>query len=234
MLLAEYAEHINQNVPSRVPVDEIARFYLGLRLEFGDLQARYRQSNVLGAMEFERSTIAIDNSLDPELFPRRRGRYRFTVAHEIGHWQLHKSRVLKKSAQLRQSAIVCRDPDSSASYPPIEQQADYFASFLLLPCERVAEAWGENPAFTFNVYESGSRELRKIWQDLRPNPRLAREMFARECEQRFEQLAEPLAWKFDVSNHAMRKRLEGLGLLRRSAVGSANRSQRGTLSGLDG
>ncbi|MBK8008612.1 MAG: ImmA/IrrE family metallo-endopeptidase [Rhizobiales bacterium] len=35
----------------------------------------------------------IDDSLDPEENPSMLGRYRFTLAHEIGHWRLHRHSV---------------------------------------------------------------------------------------------------------------------------------------------
>jgi hypothetical protein len=61
--------------------------------------------------------------------PRRR----FTIAHELGHWVLHRS---------GQASLFCRrgtiDPEQNeqADRPPlpaIEQEANYFAAALLMP-----------------------------------------------------------------------------------------------------
>lgn len=54
-----------------------------------------------------------------------RGRERFSVAHEIGHWTLHRGQSFR-----------CRvdTPDENiASHKPVEKEADTFASHLLMP-----------------------------------------------------------------------------------------------------
>lgn len=54
-----------------------------------------------------------------------RGRERFSVGHEIGHWQMHRGRSFR-----------CRvdDADSNlAANKPLEKEADTFAAHLLLP-----------------------------------------------------------------------------------------------------
>lgn len=54
-----------------------------------------------------------------------RGRERFSVAHEVGHWELHRGRSFK-----------CRvdEPDSNvASDRTLEKEADTFAAHLLMP-----------------------------------------------------------------------------------------------------
>jgi hypothetical protein len=54
-----------------------------------------------------------------------RGRERFSVGHELGHWELH-----------RGSSFKCRvdDPDKNlASDKPREKQADEYAAHLLMP-----------------------------------------------------------------------------------------------------
>lgn len=54
-----------------------------------------------------------------------RGRERFSVAHELGHWHLHRGR-----------SFTCRVDDPSANLSSdrrIEREADTFASHLLMP-----------------------------------------------------------------------------------------------------
>ncbi len=41
----------------------------------------------------------IDESLDPKKNPAKEGRYRFTLAHEGGHWRLHRHLFAKDPAQ---------------------------------------------------------------------------------------------------------------------------------------
>ena len=93
--------------------------------------------DILGAMFFDERRIVIDESLDPEENPSKEGRYRFTLAHEGGgHWRLHRHLFAKDPAQTSlfgeptPPSVVCR---SSQAKEPIEWQADFYASCLLMP-----------------------------------------------------------------------------------------------------
>jgi Zn-dependent peptidase ImmA (M78 family) len=108
---------------------------------------------------------------------------------------------------------VCRD--GNGKKPRIEWQADEFSSFLLLPRARVIEAFGNHPPFVFDAQKHGSLELKRLWRSLKPDPDIARTMYASECEQEFELFSQPLAKQFQVSNQVMRIRMEGMGLLKR-------------------
>jgi hypothetical protein len=58
------------------------------------------------------------------------GLRRFTIGHEIGHWTLHASAIRSGTLTLPSGdQIWCRD----GSRHPAEQQADLFASHLLMP-----------------------------------------------------------------------------------------------------
>ena len=89
----------------------------------------------------------LDESLDPEENPAKEGRYRYTVAHEGGgHWRLHRYLLVKNPAQTTifggptEPSVICR---SSQAKEPIEWQADFYASCLLMPKKLVIEAWRE-------------------------------------------------------------------------------------------
>jgi Zn-dependent peptidase ImmA (M78 family) len=221
-LLAEYALTLGGEVPVPIPVKDIAENELGLRVQCMNIRALLESSDeeddILGLMDFEKNRILIDQSLDPDVLPHRLGRYRFSIAHEIGHWRLHKKKVLENQARTNQPPIICRD-SGREKMPMVEWQAENFASFLLIPRDRLLDAWGTEPPFVFNVQESGSRELRAMWMSSKADPNATRRAFARECEKRFEQFADRLAWAFEVSKQAMAIRLEGIGLLRRSPIG---------------
>lgn len=88
LLLAEYAEIIEPVLEPPVPIEELVGTVLKLRHQFLDLKSRFPYADVHGAIWFEEALIGIDSSLNPDLSPRRRGRYHFTLAHEIGHWRL--------------------------------------------------------------------------------------------------------------------------------------------------
>lgn len=222
-LLAAYEETSGEPIEGPViPVDDIVMYQLSLRLDFADLHDVLRvpkqgkSPDILAAIFFDEDAILIDHSLHPERHPSQRGRYRFSVGHEACHWVCHRSAVLKNRARHGRPAIVCRK--SEAKRAPIEWQAENFSSFLLLPRERVLDAWGQRPPFVFDVHEHASRELRKLWISLRPDQATARAMFRAECEAMFDQFAGPLAELFQVSKQAMQIRLEGVGLLRRSRL----------------
>ena len=105
LLLAEYAETTGGPIKLPVPVEEITTYHLALRLGFADLHETLRipmlrdQPDILGAIWVDTEAVLIDRSLDPKHNPSMAGRYRFSVAHEIGHWRLHRSYVAKDANQ---------------------------------------------------------------------------------------------------------------------------------------
>jgi hypothetical protein len=71
-------------------------------------------------------------------FDRNTGLYRFTVAHEIGHWFLHAEGARSDTGQLFESNLVlCREEQKS---DPAEVQANKFAAALLAPRDLLREA----------------------------------------------------------------------------------------------
>jgi hypothetical protein len=225
-LLAEYVQETGSRVEGAIPVEDIARYHLCLQLGFADLHdflglAKYAGGpDILGAVFFEQSAILIDDRLNPEVHPEQLGRYRFSLGHEIGHWRLHREAMARRRlANASQPAFICRQRD--AVTVPVEWQAETFASFLLLPRDRVLKEWralrGNCDSFAFDVTAHGSPRLRRVWFGLTSNGEEARRLFARECEGAFDELAAVLAKVFAVSTQAMRVRLEGRKLLRRGA-----------------
>jgi Zn-dependent peptidase ImmA (M78 family) len=66
-----------------------------------------------------------------------RARQRFTIAHEIGHFMLHKTR--KDAVFVDRSAIHFRNQVSSAGIDPAEVAANNFAAALLMPRTMLVE-----------------------------------------------------------------------------------------------
>lgn len=189
-----------------VPVEEILESHLGLTLDFADLPARIGYPDVLGATWVKERNVIIDQSLDPNVYPGKEGRYRFTVAHELGHWELHRHLFEGIPGQLslfrdeeKREPIVCR---TRSSKEPIEWQADAFAGYLLMPKERVFRAWREKfgqlvPYVA--VHEVADKAAKwGLSEDNTPTVDLAKEM----------------AKRFLVSGQAMQIRLVGLNLIR--------------------
>jgi hypothetical protein len=193
-LLSEYEETIGEPIKLPVPIVDITTYHLALRLEFADLHKKFNvpmlrdEPHILGAIFVDERRVVIDQRLDPkgDLYDKL-GRYNFTVAHEVGHWWLHRSYAAKdpnKTSLLNtEPTVICR---SSEKNERIELQANLFASCLLMPRRRVLDDW--------NDFLKGRRR-----SPLEVGPLLGMRSVDR----------------FGVSVQAMRIRLEKLGLLPR-------------------
>jgi Zn-dependent peptidase ImmA (M78 family) len=180
-----------------IPVEDIIERYLGLRLIYDDL-TRVFGRDVLGAVYVQSKAICINERLFES---SSEGRLVFTIAHEVGHWVLHRQYATEQStAGTKNSEIVCRPRNAKE---PIEWQADYFASCLLMPAKEIREAFekvcASEPLVVKNSMSetgggSGEEPYLEQW------PFIAAAM----CE----------AGGFpNVSKHAMIIRLQDLGLL---------------------
>jgi IrrE N-terminal-like domain len=202
--LGSYGRRFEEVLGPPVPVEEILECDLELDFGLEDLAEAGLGEDALGAIWAAERRVRVDSSLDPTEFPVKEGRYRFTVGHEVGHWQLHRHLFLANVGQdslfgaPSEPSVVCRA--RYPSKPPIEWQADAFAAHLLMPKHMVAQAWEESrgtpdPLF---VDEGG------------PSATAGR---------RFRSdAAGAVTWElsrvFRVSLAAMKIRLGGLGLLR--------------------
>jgi IrrE N-terminal-like domain len=226
-LLAEFAQARGVTVKPPIPVEDIVEKHLKLRFEFDDTHKLFGiprdpecDADILGAIFFEDRRIVIDESLDPEENPAKEGRYRFTLAHEGGgHWRLHRHLFAKDPAHIALlgapavASFICR---SSNAKKREEWQADFYASCLLMPRKLVMQAWrdrfGDLRPFVF-AWERSS------WF----NPGL--QIDGQEVTDKnvhvladfdFREIAEPFAYRFNVSVQAMCIRLEKLELLLRA------------------
>ena len=225
-LLAEYARAKGVVIGPPIPIEDILEKHLKLRIEFDDTHSLFgiprlgTDPDILGAMFFDESRIVIDESLDPEERPAIEGRYRFTLAHEGGgHWRLHRRYFNAHPGQAGLFAgpatpsVICR---SSQAREPVEWQADYYASCLLMPRKLVFAAWNE-------MFPDG--KPRVIQPDLPVKhpfvevPLTTWEFcghdWTESVDDALDRIARPLAERFLVSPIAMRIRLENLGLLLR-------------------
>ena len=114
---------------SPVPIEQIAELYLGYDFEFVEDETQL-PADVIGGIDFYSNTIIINASIEDHI-----GRYNFTIAHEIGHHELHKKLFLEKSSELR---IMCR---GGIKRPIEEFQADRFAEALLMPKDLITKCF---------------------------------------------------------------------------------------------
>lgn len=138
-VLASY-ERRGHVIDDRVPIDDIVERHLGISLEAfddGHLPAGLK-NQVLGYIDIRHRCIGIHESLFPENSGHE-GRYNFTLAHEVGHYMLHKREIAAAEGQLgcfeQDEETASRDSD------PMEWQADCFASYLMMPDSLVQRYW---------------------------------------------------------------------------------------------
>ena len=209
-LLAEFGDRFGTVEHPPVPVEEILETHLKLSMEFDNLASRLGFPDIMGALWAPERLVAIDESLDPEEHPDKEGRYRYTMGHEIGHWEQHRHYFLPDANQSdlfpnlpREPSVICR---TSQSKEPIEWQADYFSACLLMPRHMVVAAWeqGQTNQLSY-VFTRGTIDH---WRALRT-------VGSPQAAAAFEVVSGDLARGFGVSKQAMRIRLEELSLFRR-------------------
>jgi hypothetical protein len=116
-----------------VPVESIAEDLLGLHVE-----ERW-DIDVSGMLLPAERRIVLNAAEAPrDVAPLRR--FRFTIAHEIGHWVCHCLEGRVPSLE----PSYCRAVDlTDAADRAIEREANVFAAELLMPEPAVREAWSD-------------------------------------------------------------------------------------------
>lgn len=104
-----------------VRIDQLVQNY-GLGIYEAEFESPY--NNVCGFIDFETKCIVLNSS-------DHLTRKAFTLAHELGHWLLHKD-VLDNNPS---SSMLYRKPLGEADADPMEQEANCFAANLLVPAE---------------------------------------------------------------------------------------------------
>jgi hypothetical protein len=130
-LLAAYVDVYPIDADCAVPVEEIASSYLGLLVRDSALEP-----GVSGELRIREREIHV-NAAEGRRWPRRR---RFTIAHEIGHWVLHRDDIADLVVT-RTIEHVPRDAEQATTPEKVrEREANRFAAELLMPEDRVRAA----------------------------------------------------------------------------------------------
>lgn len=141
-LLRKFAEADDFKLAPPIPIEGVIERYFKVDLGFDDLKTLLGASDVLGASWFEHSRIRIDTSLENDV-----GRASFTMAHEAGHWYLHRPQYMARKLTLEMvpmggtskgAGIVCRSGEKKEQ---AEWQADQFAARFLMPASMVRAAF---------------------------------------------------------------------------------------------
>ena len=203
LLLDEWAENHPAISEPPVPVEDILELHLELQFCVADLQTELGYPDVPGGIWFGDRMIKVDQSLDPLMTPKLLGRYRFTVAHEVGHWRLHRQHLMEDPSAKSLFEANCEPAfvQRSSANPPEEIQANAFAARVLTPRQLVYDAWsqwrGDDMPVAISDLPVGDRH-----SDRQANEEMAMDRFCK-----------PLAERFEVSAEAMRYRLQKLDLL---------------------
>jgi hypothetical protein len=230
-LLADYRQSRGIVIEPPVPIEDIVEKHLKLGFEFDDAHRVFTNiprcspdPDILGGILLDEARIVIDVSLDPEENPAMEGRYRFTLAHEVGHWRLHRPLFPRNPAQAAFVAgpatrsVVCR---SSQSKERIEWQADCHGSCVLMPRSLIVDAWqrefGTDEPFVFDPAKYDAMYLRRR-DGLRPIAEIVGMIGGVGPNICFDEIATGFASIFAVSPQAMRIRLMKLGLLRHQRI----------------
>jgi len=198
-LLERYEAFVHKPVTPPIPMEHLIEKFLEINLEYDDLKSEFDLSDILGATWIKERRIVIDESL---LSEDQRGRMSFTMAHEVGHWCIHRKAFSGPVARTDcRPEIICRESGAKSRG---EWQADYFAASLLMPEMDVrtafAQTFGFKPMVIYNYRSIAPRSLFMLdpaWEHASEIAGVVIE------EGRFT----------NVSKAAMRIRLEGLGLL---------------------
>ncbi|MBK8767907.1 MAG: ImmA/IrrE family metallo-endopeptidase [Burkholderiaceae bacterium] len=120
-----------------IPVDKIAKA-LGIQIRYSPLDAE------LSGMIYIKEGIPIIgvNAL------HHPNRQRFTIAHELGHYMLHRDMLSNEVHVDKQFKILMRNSKSSAGTDAMEVDANKFAAELLLPEFLIADVLAHS---TFDI-----------------------------------------------------------------------------------
>ena len=187
-----------------LPIESMVKFDLRFSLVFMELRTVVRSFDSLGFLCMPYRLVVVDEGLNPWEFPENQGRYRFTVAHEIGHLCLHRHELGGNDDWLK------RDPAREIIR---EKEANRFAGALMMPKSLLRPAWRE----AFGLRTICREDLMPSRDELIDNE-IARRQFCPEGDEAMDRLmfdgaVSGLANQFGVSPWAMRIRCEQLGLI---------------------
>ena len=154
--LAMVPSHVWDHRSLPVPIEDIADSHLSLLVrDVDDMSAAPGLdpgdvgSTVSGLLLPEHREIWV-NAHEAKRWPRRR---RYTIAHEIGHWVLHRERPgqihCRASAVRPELALAEMQSElmmtSRLDRDPIEWEANMFGGGLLVPPPLLREHWDGDP-----------------------------------------------------------------------------------------
>ena len=133
-LLEDYFDYKKESLTTPVPTIDILE-YLGYDIDFRS-DGIYKNNDILGGVIPNDKRVELNESLTSN-----EGRLNFTIAHEIGHIILHVSN--EDSALFFRKDSNCKEDSKidDNKRKLIENEADQFAAYLLMPSVIINESF---------------------------------------------------------------------------------------------
>ena len=184
----EFLQKYHPSGTISVPIEEIVEFKMGFNIvPMPGLQDALENdgSEVLGFTSYNLKEITVDQWI----WQHRPGRYRFTLAHEVGHVVMH--RELYESADFHTiegwKKFINGIPDKI--HGRYEWQAYAFAGLVLVPRDPLKEAVDKHLKAILKLLEKEKISLSEAWESI------------------WDQVYELAARDFEVSPEVIQRRI---------------------------
>lgn len=200
--------------PTPIPVEDIAELKMGLEIDYVNID---KECETLGMMIFSDGSVELyDKETDQTIIrPYKkgtllvesdiaetvnRGRERFTIVHEMVHWDKHQLRFMALSYRDKSLAKACRCPQEKAYTPKtpedwMEWQADNLAAAILMPADMFKKKANE----LISTHKVGKKLNDYMWLGF--SPEIIKDF-----------IIDELASSFQVSKQAAEIRINTLGI----------------------
>ena len=133
-LLYKYFKDNNKSVTLPIPTIDILE-YLGYDIDFRS-DGIYTNKDILGGVIPNEKKVELNESLTSN-----EGRLNFTIAHEIGHIILHVNNSNNELFFRKDNNCKEDDKIDDKKRKAIEQEADKFAAYLLMPTDSIKSSF---------------------------------------------------------------------------------------------
>lgn len=138
-MIARYEQRYGEILSPPVPIERLIEHLLDLRIVWTTIPNE-KDSMALGGLAPSTQTIVL-NEAHLDLLDGTPGLENFTIAHEVGHWDLHFDQVVAEGQTVLPGfehplEVICRAGDGSWD----EINADRYASYLLMPKKLILRA----------------------------------------------------------------------------------------------
>lgn len=147
-----------------IPIEEIIEFQLGINIiPMPGLQEALDDDEVVGFTSSDLKDITVDEFI----WRHRPGRYRFTLAHEVGHITLHQHlyEPLRFHSIEEWKKFINSIPDKE--HGRYEWQAYAFAGLILVPEDRLKEVVDKHMKAVLKLLKKDDISPSEAWESMR-------------------------------------------------------------------